>query len=201
LHIIIQGFLISIGLIVAIGAQNIYVLKRGLLKESVFIVALICSLLDTFFILLGVKGVGKFLEIFPSFITYITWFGIVFLIMYGFLALKSALNKHSLDIHVKNTKKSTMKIVLTIFSLTFFNPHVYLDTVVLIGTIGSQFKGIEQNLFAFGASSASFVWFFTLAYGSRILIPFFKKPVTWKLLDLFTSFVMFFIAYTLYKSL
>lgn len=197
----IQGFLISIGLIVAIGAQNIYVLKRGLLKESVFVVALLCSLMDAILIVAGVKGLGKFLDAFPYFITYITWFGIIFLIAYGFLALKSSLSKHTMSIDTQSSKKSTNIIILTLLSLTFLNPHVYLDTVVLIGTIGSKYIDSAQNLFAFGAVSASFIWFFGLAYGSRVLIPLFKKPITWKILDLLTSFVMFFVAYTLYKSL
>ena len=92
-------------------------------------------------------------------------------------------------------------IILTLFSLSFLNPHVYLDTVVLIGTIGSKYVGVEQDLFTFGAATSSFVWFFSLAYGSRVLIPLFKKSITWKFLDGFTAFIMFFVAYTLYKSL
>jgi len=197
----IQGFFISIGLIVAIGAQNVYVLKRGLLKESVFAVALTCSLIDALLIVAGVKGLGKFLETFPSFITYITWFGIIFLVAYGFLALKSTFSKHTMSIDTTSSKKSTLMIILTLFSLSFLNPHVYLDTVVLIGTIGSKYIGVEQNLFTLGAATSSFVWFFSLAYGSRVLIPLFKKPITWKFLDFFTAFIMFLVAYTLYQSL
>ena len=178
-----------------------YVLKRGLLKESVFAVALTCSFIDAFFIVVGVKGLGKFLETFPSFISYITWFGIVFLIGYGFLALKSTFKKQAINIDTKSSKKSTYLIILTVLSLSLFNPHMYLDTVILVGTIGSKYVGTEQNLFALGASISSFVWFFSLGYGSRILIPLFKKPITWKFLDFFTACIMFFIAYTLFASL
>jgi len=199
--IFIQGFLISIGLIVAIGAQNIYVLKRGLLKESVFIVALVCSIIDGALIIAGVKGLGKFLDTFPSFITYITWFGIIFLCAYGLLALRSTFSNHVMNVDVKSSKKSTLSIVLTLLSLSFLNPHVYLDTVILVGTIGSSYEGDEQNIFTLGAVISSFVWFFSLAYGSRVLIPLFKKPITWKWLDFFTSCIMFFVAYTLYSSL
>lgn len=106
-----------------------------------------------------------------------------------------------MSVDTKSNKKSTYMIILTVLSLSLLNPHVYLDTVILIGTIGSKYIGTEQNLFALGASISSFVWFFSLAYGSRILIPLFKKPITWKFLDLFTACVMFFIAYTLYMSL
>jgi len=177
------------------------VLKRGLLKESVFAVALTCSLIDSFLIVAGVKGLGKFLDTFPSFITYITWFGIIFLVAYGFLALKSIFNKQIMKVGTKSSKKSTYMIILTLLSLSFLNPHVYLDTVVLVGTIGSKYIGDAQNFFTFGAATSSFVWFFSLAYGSRVLIPLFKKPITWKFLDFFTACVMFFVAFTLYSSL
>lgn len=197
----IQGFLISMGLIVAIGAQNVYVLKRGLLKESVFLVALICSLIDTALILAGVKGLGTFLETFPSFLLYITWFGILFLCIYGLLAFKSAFLTYSMSVDSTPQQVSTFKIIMTLLSLSFLNPHVYLDTVLLIGTIGSHYEGQLQNLFALGAASASFVWFFSLAYGSRILIPLFKRPLTWKLLDLLTACIMFFVAYSLFTGL
>lgn len=189
------------GLIVAIGAQNIYVLKRGLLKESVFAVALVCSLIDGLLIIAGVKGLGKFLEIFPSFITYITWFGILFLCAYGLLALKSALSNHAMNVDTSSNKKSTVVIIATLLSLSFLNPHVYLDTVILIGTIGSKYQDISQDFFTLGAVSASFIWFFSLAYGSRILIPLFRKPITWKYLDGVTAFIMFFIAYNLFSTL
>ena len=201
MNIFINGFLISIGLIMAIGAQNAYVLKRGLLKESVFTVALTCALIDAFLIIAGIKGLNKFLTAFPSFIIYITWFGILFLVAYGFLALRSTFAEQIIDIDTKSSKKTTLAIILTIFSLSFLNPHVYIDTVILIGTVGNKFTGIEQNIFTLGAISASFIWFFSLAYGSRILIPLFKKPITWKFLDFFTACVMFYIAYTLFKYL
>lgn len=97
-------------------------------------------------------------------------------------------------------KPSSLKVFVTILSLSFLNPHVYLDTVILIGAVGSKYIGVEQNIFILGATSASFIFFFTLAYGSRILIPLFKKPITWRYLDIFTACVMFFIAYSLYQS-
>lgn len=197
----IEGFFISFGLILAIGAQNIYVLKRGLLKEHVFLVALTCSVIDASLIVAGVKGVGKFLEIFPSFLFYITILGILFLVAYGLLSLTSALKTHSMQVDTISHKPSKLKVFLTLLSLSFLNPHVYLDTVILIGTVGSKYVGNLQNVFAFGAMSASFVFFFSLAYGSRTLIPLFQKPITWRYLDLFTSGVMFFIAFNLYKQL
>lgn len=201
MQIFLNGFFVSLGLIMAIGAQNVYVLKRGLLKEHVFLVALTCGFIDALLIIAGIKGLEKFLEVFPSFITYITFFGIIFLLTYGFLALKSALKTHSMQVDTHSHKPSAKKVFFTLLSLSLLNPHVYLDTLILIGAIGNSYAKELQNLFALGAMSASFLFFFSLAYGSRVLIPLFKKPTTWKYLDLFTAFIMFFIAFNLYQTL
>ncbi len=196
----IQGFLVSFGLIVAIGAQNIYVLKKGLLKEYTLLIASICFILDALLIIVGVKGVGKILEFYPSFFIYITWFGIIFLVLYGLLAIKNIFTTQKMKIVAKKEPNNFLQTLATTLAISLLNPHVYLDTMMLIGSIGSRFKGYEQNLFILGAVSASFVWFFSLAYGSRILIPMFKNPITWKLLDAFTAFIMFYIALNFYKS-
>lgn len=152
-------------------------------------------------IIAGVKRLNKFIEAFPSFITYVTWFGILLLTAYGFLALKSTFTKQIMDISTKSSKKPILGIIVTVLSLSFLNPHVYLDTVILIGAIESKYAGMEQNIFTLGAITASFVWFFSLAYGSKVLIPLFKKPITWKCLDFFTACIMFYIAYMLFKEL
>jgi len=193
--------LVSFGLIVAIGAQNIYVLKKGLLKEYTFLIASICFLLDASLIIAGVKGVGKILELYPSFFIYITWFGIIFLIIYGFLALKNTFTTQKIKIIIKKEKKSLTKTVVATLAISLLNPHVYLDTMLLIGSIGSHFERQQQNLFIFGAISASFIWFFSLAYGSRILIPLFRKTLTWRLLDIFTAFIMFYVAYKFFLEI
>ncbi|NOX16054.1 MAG: LysE family transporter [Epsilonproteobacteria bacterium] len=193
--------MVSFGLIVAIGAQNIYVLKKGLLKEYTFLIASICFLLDASLIIAGVKGVGKILELYPSFFIYITWFGIIFLIIYGFLALKNTFTTQKIKIIIKKEKKSLTKTVVATLAISLLNPHVYLDTMLLIGSIGSHFERQQQNLFIFGAISASFIWFFSLAYGSRILIPLFRKTLTWRLLDIFTAFIMFYVAYKFFLEI
>lgn len=201
IDIYLQGFLISFGLIVAIGAQNIYVLKKGLLKEHTFLIASICFLLDASLMIFGVKGVGKILELYPSFFIYITWFGIIFLILYGLLALKNALNAQKMKVLAKKEKNNLIQAIVATLAISLLNPHVYLDTLMLVGSIGSRFKGTDQNLFIFGATSASFIWFFSLAYGSRVLIPLFRKTVTWRLLDIFTAFVMFYVAYKFFLEI
>ena len=201
IDIFLQGFLISFGLIVAIGAQNIYVLKKGLLKEHTFLIASICFLLDASLMIFGVKGVGKILELYPSFFIYITWFGVIFLILYGLLALKNALNPQKMKISPKKEKNNLMQAIAATLAISLLNPHVYLDTLMLVGSIGSHFKGINQNLFLFGAVSASCIWFFSLAYGSRVLIPLFRKTLTWRLLDIFTAFIMFYVAYKFFLEI
>ena len=201
MNIFLQGLLVSFGLIIAIGAQNVFVLKKGILKEHTFLIASICFLLDASLITIGVKGIGKTLELYPSFFIYITWFGILFLILYGLLALKNTFKTQKMKITTKKDNSNLVKTIISTLAISLLNPHVYLDTMLLIGSIGSHYKGISQNLFIFGATSASFVWFFSLAYGSRILIPLFKKSITWKLLDLATAFIMFFVAYNFYKTL
>ncbi len=201
IDIFLQGLLVSFGLIIAIGAQNIYVLKKGILKEHTFMIASICFLLDASLIAIGVKGIGKTLELHPSFFIYITWFGILFLILYGLLALKNTMITQNMKIKAVKEKSSFNKMIIATFAISLLNPHVYLDTVLLIGSIGSHYRGLSQNLFIAGAVSASFIWFFSLAYGSRILIPIFKKPITWKLLDLLTALIMFYVAYNFCKML
>jgi len=145
--------------------------------------------------ILGVKGVGKILEIYPSFFIYITWFGIIFLTLYGLLALKNVFTYQKMQISIKKEKSSLTQTIVATLAISLLNPHVYLDTLMLVGSIGSHFQGLGQNLFLFGAMSASFIWFFSLAYGSRVLIPLFRKTLTWRLLDLFTAIIMFYIAY------
>jgi len=198
---LIQGFLISIGLITAIGAQNLYLLKKGLLKESVFTIAFICFIIDAILIAAGVKGVGSLLKKYPALVKYVTYFGIVFLVSYGILALRSAFKTQTMDLNQKINTDKKLTTVLTVLSLSLLNPHVYLDTLLLIGSIGGRYESAEQNLFIIGATSASFIWFFSIGYGSRILIPLFKKPFTWKLLDAFSAFVMFFVAFSFAKTL
>ena len=165
------------------------------------LIATICFLLDSILIFLGVKGIGKILTLYPSFFIYITWFGIAFLLFYGLLSMKNIFEKQHLNLDMKTDKISVKKTLSITLAISLLNPHVYLDTMLLIGSIGGRFEGFEQSLFIFGAISASFIWFFSLAYGSRILIPLFKKNITWKILDTLTSFIMFYIAYKLFVQL
>lgn len=194
MRFLLEGFLVTFGLIVAIGAQNAYILKQGLKKEHVFPLVLLCSVMDAILIFCGVKGLGTIIAKSEVFLLGITIFGALFLLGYGILSLKSAFKDETLQIDTKAKSVSLKKSVIYLLALTLLNPHVYLDTFLLIGSIGGAYSLQNQNLFIIGASSASLVWFFSLGYGARVLIPLFQKPKTWKVLDFCIAMVMFFIA-------
>ncbi|MBU6149721.1 MAG: LysE family transporter, partial [Verrucomicrobia bacterium] len=133
----------------------------------------------------------------PLFLTIATWGGAAFLFSYGARSFYAVLSTQSLDVNTPSKQISLKSILLTLCALSFLNPHVYLDTVVLLGSISAQFQEEGRFWFALGAMTASFVWFFTLAYGSRFLTPLFKKPIAWKILDFLIGCVMFSIAISL----
>jgi L-lysine exporter family protein LysE/ArgO len=194
----LTGFFLGTSLILAIGAQNIFVLKQGIMRQHVFSVALFCAISDALLICIGISSISFFLNNFISQFSNIL-FGIssIWLIIYGISKLVAALRSDSLiNIELSSPKKLLPTLsVLTI--LTFANPHVYLDTVILIGSISQQFSGESKIAFAIGASLASFTFFFTLAYGARLLIPLMKNPLHWRILDLFIALIMFIIAFNL----
>lgn len=196
-EIFLKGFIVTISLIVAIGAQNAYILKLGLLRQYVFPAIIICILSDFLLITLGVLGLGFFIKGNQLLINSIAIFGIIFLIFYAILSFKSALKNESMKIDDKIKTNPLKKVVGMVLVFTYLNPHTYLDTVLLIGGIGAN---IEENLkifFLLGAVSASATWFTLLGFGARALIPLFKKPITWKILDISIGFLMLFIAYSL----
>ena len=197
LDIYIKGFVVTISLIMAIGAQNAYVLKLGLLKQYVLLAVLMCIFFDFLLIAAGIFGLGYFIQGNQILINSIAVFGIVFLIIYAMLSFKSAFKNESLQID-GNAKTNPLKEVITlILVFTFLNPHTYLDTVLLIGGIGANVQNEFKVYFLLGAVSASAIWFFSLGFGARFLIPVFKKPITWKILDISIGIFMLFIAYSL----
>jgi len=195
LSVVSQGFGVGISLIIAIGAQGSYVLKNGILKKHVFITALLFSVLDMILIIAGTLGLSSIIDGNKILMLLSTAFGVIFLTYYGISSIiKSIKSSEPFDVGNNKTNDSLKKTIVTILALTFLNPHVYLDTVVLIGSIGAKFAEHQQIDFIIGACSASFVWFFSLAYGARILIPVFKKEITWKILDIVIGLIMLRIA-------
>lgn len=195
----LKGFFTGAGLIIAIGAQNAFVLKEGLKKNHVFATALFCSVADALLIALGVGGLGEIITSSSVLLMIAKWGGAIFLFWYGFRAFRSIFRSESLQ--AQNSKEhishSLKKTLLTLAALTFLNPHVYLDTVVLLGTIGSQFESDKRPLFAIGAMCSSFIWFFALSYGARLLSPLLKNPTSWKIVDGFVGCIMWAIACSL----
>ena len=191
----LQGFFLGFSLILAIGAQNSFVLRQGLIGRHVFIVALFCSLSDALLISIGVAGISIFLNSFIDLVS--VWlFGIaaIWLAGYGMLRLRDAINGKSILI-VENSSLNGLASTLSfLIILTFANPHVYLDTVILIGSVSQQFSGDTKLAYVLGASLASFVFFFSLAYGAKLLSPIMQRPIAWQLLDTFIAFIMFILA-------
>jgi len=196
---LISGFLLGASLIVAIGAQNAFVLKLGIQKHHVFTVVMICALSDALLIALGVAGFGTFVQSSPNILTVVTLFGAVFLTIYGGLAMMRAIHPSRMKT-TENPQTTLLGAVTTVLSLTFLNPHVYLDTVVLLGGISAQYEGNTRFIFGAGATLASFVWFFALGYGARLLQPVFAKPRSWQILEFFIAIIMWSIAFKLIYS-
>lgn len=191
------GFLLGGSLIIAIGSQNAYVLKQGLLRSHVFIICLVCALSDALLITIGTTGIGKIIENYPDWLKAITWFGAAYLFIFGIMSFRAALSNQTLHAATENTSQNFNVIISTVLALTFLNPHVYLDTVLLIGSIASPYTSSARIYFTLGAISASFIWFFALGYGARLLIPLFSKPSAWKILNTLIGIVMWGIAYSL----
>ncbi|MDA8942223.1 LysE/ArgO family amino acid transporter [bacterium] len=194
----LTGFFLGLSLIVAIGAQNTFVLRQGILDQHVFYVALFCAISDALLISIGVAGISFFFDNFISQNSNIL-FGLsaVWLSGYGVIKLKSAF-KSNKAIEVEASKLNGLIPTISVAAvLTFLNPHVYLDTMILIGSISQQFSGYYKITFALGASLASFIFFFSLAYGARLLMPIMQRPFSWKILDSLIALVMFTIAFKL----
>jgi L-lysine exporter family protein LysE/ArgO len=193
----VEGCVTGAGLIIAIGAQNAFVLKQGILKNYVFITALICAIIDAILISVGVGGFGVILTSNVILLTLAKWGGALFLGYYGFRSFRSVFKSESLKLDFTPERPDLKLSIITVLALSLLNPHVYLDTVVLLGSIGAQFLPHERIYFAFGAVVASFVWFFSLGYGAAYLAPLFRKPLAWKILDFLIGCVMWAIALSL----
>lgn len=185
----LAGLLLGGSLIIAIGAQNAFILRQGLLRQHVFVLCLICALSDAALIGLGVAGLGAIISGSELLIAAVTLGGAVFLAAYALLALKRAIAPSGLEA-AKSGAGSLKAAVMTCLAFTFLNPHVYLDTVLLVGGLSGRYEGQARLAFAIGAMSASFIWFFGLGYGARVLEPLFAKPSAWRVLDGLIAFVM-----------
>jgi L-lysine exporter family protein LysE/ArgO len=185
----IPGFLLGFSLIVAIGAQNAFVLRQGLRKEHVFWVCLICALSDAVLIAAGVAGFGVLVTTAPWLGPVMRFGGAVFLFVYAMRSLWSAWRKSGALNPSDDVRKSLSATLAICLAFTWLNPHVYLDTVVLLGSVSTRYTG-QRAAFALGAMSASFLFFFSLGYGARLLRPLFANPRAWRLLDALIGITM-----------
>lgn len=187
----ISGFITGAGLIIAIGAQNAFVLKQGILKNHIGIVVFTSAIADIILIMCGVAGIGALVKELPILMNIFRFGGAAFLGYYGFLAAQRAWQgTGSLSI-TESSMMTKSQVFLSCLAFTLLNPHVYLDTMVLIGTISTRYEGVSQLTFGLGACIASLVWFTSLGYGARLLRPIFTKPNAWRVLDGMIAIFMF----------
>ena len=194
----VAGFGLGLSLIMAIGAQNAFVLRQGIRRSHVLAVCLTCAVSDALLIAAGVAGFGSLTKTAPWIEPVMRWGGAVFLIAYGARALLSAWRGGVVLEAAGQGGEALRGVLLTCLALTWLNPHVYLDTVVLLGAVSAQYE--DSLSFALGAMTASFAFFFTLGFGARRLAPFFTRPVAWRLLDAGVGLLMWIIAAALIRG-
>ena len=195
-----RGFALGLGLIVAIGAQNAFVLERGLARNHVLAVVLVCTLADAALIAAGVAGLGTLITGAPDIVRLVTLGGAAFLAVYAVLALRRAFHPDAMAVRGARlmSRRAAIGVVL---GLTFLNPHVYLDTVVLLGSLSARYgEASARTAYAGGAMIASAVWFVALGYGARLLAPVFVRPAAWRILDVSVAAVMALLSITLLMS-
>jgi L-lysine exporter family protein LysE/ArgO len=178
---LLVGFIASFTLIAAIGAQNAFVLRQGIRGEHVLTVVAVCTVSDILLISAGIAGFGALINAHPSVVDIARFGGAAFLVGYGLLAARRALRPSTLT-PSKSAPARLLQVVVTCLALTWLNPHVYLDTVVLLGALANEHRD-DRWLFGVGAVTASAVWFFSLGLGARRLASLFATPLTWRILD------------------
>ncbi|PID48518.1 MAG: amino acid transporter [Proteobacteria bacterium] len=193
---LLQGFGTGAGLIIAIGSQNAFVLSNALRNHHVTAIALVCMLIDATLISAGVWGLGALIKAYPVLLTLATWGGATFLLAYGWLAFKRAFNPNGLQTNQWQSM-SLQGAIWTTLALSLLNPHVYLDAVILLGSIGGQLPDSQPIWFAIGACLASVLWFSLLAWGGRLLAPWFTSPRSWRILDIAVGLTMWGVALSL----
>ena len=198
----LEGIALGASLIIAIGPQNAFVIQQGILRQHVFLAAFVCTFVDVVLIIVGAAGFGTLIAIIPSLKTYVLWGGILFLMGYGSLSLISSfkhpsdedsLGKNDSEYSTKNRKS----IIITAAGFSLLNPHVYLDTVILLGGLAAQYEIPERNYFAFGAIMASVVWFYGIGYGATLVAPWFESSRGKRIVDLVIAMIMFVLAFVL----
>ncbi|WP_455948735.1 LysE/ArgO family amino acid transporter [Helicobacter pullorum] len=200
LSILLQGFALSFSLFAAIGAQNVFVLKQGIMKNHILAVCLVCIACDVVLIALGVFGVAGIFSQNPYLTITLGTLGTLFVLSYGLLALKSAFKTKALkSLNPDSRTTSLSSIILQTLAITLLNPHVYIDTIVVIGAYSLTLDSAQKIIFYVGAMSASLLWFASLGFFSHKARMWFQTPKTWAIIDFITALIMFGIAYGLWR--
>ena len=193
----LTGFATAFALILAIGAQNAFVLRQGLVRAHVFWLCLLCAVSDAVLITAGVLGFGVIVELYPRFPQIMAWGGAAFLIVYGAMRFWAAW-RGSYEVQMAGQSAGLWATLATGAAFTWLNPHVYLDTLGLVGAVSTQYVDVAQKTaFGIGAVSASFVFFFSLGYGARLLAPVMQSARAWRRLDVLIGIVMWALAVNL----
>ena len=198
----LEGIALGASLIIAIGPQNAFVIQQGILRQHFFLAAFVCTLVDVVLIIVGAAGFGTLIAIIPSLKTYFLWGGILFLMGYGTLSLISSFKHPGDEVSLGKSEsgystKNRKSIIITAAGFSLLNPHVYLDTVILLGGLAAQYEIPERNYFAFGAIMASVVWFYGIGYGATLVAPWFESSRGKRILDLVIAMIMFVLAFVL----
>ena len=194
-----NGLLIAAGLIMVIGAQNAYVLQQGLLKNHVFTLCTICFAADALLIIAGVAGLGNHIVRYPLILKMAAFLGAGILLFYACKSLRAALRAEALTAPAGAGQTARGPAVATLLALTFLNPHVYLDTVLLIGSISAQYRDQALTAFTAGAVSASGLWFYSLGYCATTLSPVLARPSAWRKLNIAIALIMLLVAFSLLR--
>jgi L-lysine exporter family protein LysE/ArgO len=193
----LTGLGTGLSLIVAIGAQNAFVLKQGIKREAVLAVVLVCLLSDAVLIFAGVAGIGALIQTAPVLLAVVRWVGVAFLLAYAAFAARRALRPGVLNASTRSGKGTVRSAVLTAAALTWLNPHVYLDTLILLGSLANAQGGTGKWFFGAGALAAAALWFPLVGYGARGLSNFFARPASWRILDAGVAVLMLTLAIVL----
>ncbi|AGB83867.1 L-lysine exporter [Serratia sp. FGI94] len=192
--VFLQGFALSAAMILPLGPQNVFVMNQGIRRQNHLLVASLCALSDIALICAGIFGGSALLHRSSLLLMLVTWGGVAFLLWYGWGAFRAAFNRDVAEVSVSELAQSRWRIIVSMLAVTWLNPHVYLDTFVVLGSLGSQFAPEVRSWFAFGAVSASVVWFYVLALLAAWLSPYLKAPLAQRIINILVGLVMWAIA-------
>jgi L-lysine exporter family protein LysE/ArgO len=198
---LLKGLILGAGMIIPIGAQNSFILNQGIKRNHHILAATICIICDVLLISIGIFGGGKLISSNELLMLFITIGGILFLLIYGGMSFRSALRNQYHKVESVDKRPSRKMIIVTTFAVTLLNPHVYLDTIIILGSVGGTFEGEDRVAFAVGTILASVLWFYALAIAAAKLAPWLSRSKVQQTIDIIVGMIMFVVAYTLVDSL